>query len=226
VLDKFTKHGVALFPSEERTPYEHPKVTAAREAFKLQNSPKRKRNKKKKQEPPPDQFEPSPIALPATGKAKLHLLDTTLLSKPQQTLTLSCFSRPESFLQKLQEQLDPFPSNDKKRKTQQQIINEMIAKRKQAMSLLAQLTAADPKKKKVTKERPCNATIWRKEPTAEELKEMVEMIAGFEEDGVDYDQEAVRRAIVSDNMPRHMTLISKDLKEDHGLKREQDYSML
>ena len=39
------------------------------------------------------------------------------------------------------------------------------------------------------------------------MKEMAEMTEAFEEEGIEVDPEAIRQAIVLDNMPKYMTLI-------------------
>lgn len=50
VNDKFTKLGELLFPAEERPPYEHPKLQAARIAEEESKMTKKQLRKKKKQE--------------------------------------------------------------------------------------------------------------------------------------------------------------------------------
>ena len=50
-MDKFVKLGEVIFPAEERPFYEHPSVTAAREAEEIkQNGGKKKKKPKKKKE--------------------------------------------------------------------------------------------------------------------------------------------------------------------------------
>ena len=70
--------------------------------------------------------------MPLTGRDKLVSLDSCLLEqeKDQKMITLSCFSRPETFATRLTEKTVPFPSNDVKRKTIDELIE--IAKRKRA----------------------------------------------------------------------------------------------
>ena len=43
---------------------------------------------------------------------------------------------------------------------------------------------------------------------------MEELTKCFEDLGQEVDPNSIRRAVVRENMPRYMTLISKDLKED------------
>ena len=57
------------------------------------------------------------LALPLTGKAKLDELDSSLITKPETMISLSCFSRPETFVKKLKDTEKPYPSFDIKRKT-------------------------------------------------------------------------------------------------------------
>ena len=58
------------------------------------------------------------------------------------------------------------------------------------------------------------------------MKEMAEITECFEDDGIDIDPETIRNAIVNDNMPKYMTLIEKDLKEDRAMQKELDYFSL
>ena len=57
------------------------------------------------------------MALPLTGKQKLDGLDSALITKPETMISLSCFSRPETFAKKLKDIEKPYPSFDIKRKT-------------------------------------------------------------------------------------------------------------
>lgn len=72
------------------------------------------------------------------------------------------------------------------------------------MAQLTQTTATKPKKKKKAENL---VELWLKDPTGEEMKEMAEMTEAFEEEGIEVDPEAIRQAIVLDNMPKYMTLI-------------------
>ena len=88
VLNKFVKVGHLLFPEEERAPYEHPKVTAFREAEEAKLRGKKRKKKVKKIDPeeeasPEYQFYREQISLPKTGREKLEALDSALLSKPE-----------------------------------------------------------------------------------------------------------------------------------------------
>lgn len=109
-----------LFSAEYIEPFTHPKVIEANLALLEKSQLKSKKGKgrrRKKAEPLRDQFEPLAVALPATGRDKLHTLDSTIITKPETMISLSCFSRPSNFSQKLQDQTKPIPSNDIKRKT-------------------------------------------------------------------------------------------------------------
>ena len=55
---------------------------------------------------------------------------------------------------------------------------------------------------------------------------MAELTKCFEDLGQEVDQNSIRRAVVRENMPRYMTLISKDLKEDRDYQKELDYFTL
>ena len=89
---------------------------------------------------------------------------------------------------------------------------------------MAQLSA--PVKKKEKKKKQYKVELWQKEPTGDEMKEMAEITECFEDDGIDIDPETIRNAIVNDNMPKYMTLIEKDLKEDRAMQKELDYFSL
>ena len=130
VNDKFVKLGEILFADDDRPPYEHPKITAAREAEEAKISTKKKKKKVQKEQMR-DQFEPITLALPLTGREKLGTLDSTLITKPDTMISLSCYSRPENFAQKLKDIEIPFPSNDIDRKTEKQIAAAKLAKLKQ-----------------------------------------------------------------------------------------------
>jgi len=54
-------------------------------------------------------------------------------------------------------------------------------------------------------EKPYVVEMWRKEPTGDELREMAELTELCEETGLEVDPEAIRRAIVHDDMPKYMT---------------------
>ena len=83
VTDKFAKHGALLFPKQQRAPFEHPKVAEWKEHVEYWKNPKKKRRRNKTPIPEePDQFEPTKVSLPPTGKEKLHKLDSTIISKP------------------------------------------------------------------------------------------------------------------------------------------------
>ena len=222
VLSKFAKVGEILFPKEERPPFEHPKIIEARNAA-LNIGKKKKKQKKNIFK---DQFEPIALALPLSGKEKLSKLDSALISHlPSKVISLSCYSRPESFLQKLQDLQPPYPSNDINRKTQAQLNEIAAAKRKQSISLMAQITAeANAKKTKKTKiEKPYVVEMWQKEPTGDELREMKELTEACEDRGLQVNPQAVRRAIVRDNMPKYMTLIERDIKEAQDELNEANY---
>lgn len=82
VSNSFAKHGAALFPKQKRAPYEHPKVTEWKEAMEARKITSRRRKKQRTKTPAVeevDQFERTQVALPATGKAKLHVLDSVLI---------------------------------------------------------------------------------------------------------------------------------------------------
>ena len=51
-------------------------------------------------------------------------------------ITLSCFSRPETFAQRLTDKTKAYPSNDTKRKTIDELIEIAARKRKNEGSLL------------------------------------------------------------------------------------------
>ena len=225
VDDKFTKLGELLFPGEEREPYEHPTIKAARIAEEESKMTKKQLRKKKKEEAKMlrNQMDPVLLALPATGKEKLTELDSMLITKPEKMISLSCFSRPENFAQKLKDKEIPYPSFDIKRKTQKQLIAEKLAKMKQGQSLMAQLAAATLAKKKSKKNKDYTVEIWNKDPTGEELKEMAELTECFEENGIEVDQNAIRRAVVNENTTKYMTLIEKDLQEDRNEQKEKDF---
>lgn len=79
-------------------------------------------------------------------------------------------------------------------------------------------------KKKAAKAKPeYKVDIWRKDPTGDELREMAEITENFEENGIKVDPEMIRRAVVNENVPKYMTLIQKDLKEDLEQQKELEY---
>ena len=55
---------------------------------------------------------------------------------------------------------------------------------------------------------------------------MAEITECCEENGIDIDQSAIRRAVVNENKTKYMTLIEKDLKEDQSHQRELDFFAL
>lgn len=65
--------------------------------------------------------------------------------------------------------------------------------------------------------------MWQKDPTEEELREMAGITQSLEKSGVRFDPEAIRRAVVKDDMPKHMTLIAKELLEEQRYERELAY---
>ena len=79
----------------------------------------------------------------------------------------------------------------------------------------------DEKKPKKVKEYKVEQ--WHKEPTGDEMREIVEITEAFEEDGLEVDHEVLREGIVLNNMPKYMTLIDKDMKIDSRSAREKDY---
>lgn len=86
---------------------------------------------------------------------------------------------------------------------------------------MAQLIADANSKKKAKKVRPeYKVDIWRKDPTGDELREMAELTENLEENGIQFDPDVIRRAVVNENMPKYMTLIQNDLKEDLEYNRE------
>lgn len=150
--------------------------------------------------------------MPLTGREKLGTLDSTLITKPDTMISLSCYSRPENFAQKLKDIEIPFPSNDIDRKTEKQIAAAKLAKLKQGQSLMAQLAASTVTKKKVVKKAAYKVEIWNKDPTGDELREMAELTECMEEIGIPVDSDTIRRAVVNENKTKYMTLIEKDLK--------------
>ena len=43
---------------------------------------------------------------------------------------------------------------------------------------------------------------------------MAELTEALEESGIEFDPDAIRRAVVNENTPKYMALIEKDLQED------------
>ena len=43
---------------------------------------------------------------------------------------------------------------------------------------------------------------------------MAELMESLESNGIAVDAETIRRGIVNENMPKHMTIIARDYKED------------
>ena len=52
---------------------------------------------------------------------------------------------------------------------------------------------------------------------------MAELTECFEENGIEVDQNAIRRAVVNENTTKYMTLIEKDLQEDRNEQKEKDF---
>ena len=85
-------------------------------------------------------------------------------------------------------------------------MEDALKKKKLNSSLMGQIMAGEKKIKKKRKTE-YKVDIWQKDPTAEELKEMSDLTANLERDGIRVDQETIRRGIVNENVPKHMTLI-------------------
>ena len=52
---------------------------------------------------------------------------------------------------------------------------------------------------------------------------MAEITSGFEANGIPVDPAAIRRAVVNENMPKHMTLIEKEMNEELNFEKETAY---
>ncbi len=55
------------------------------------------------------------------------------------------------------------------------------------------------------------------------MEEMAEITSGLEANGIPVDPEAIRRAVVNENMPKHMTLIEKEMNEELKFEKETAY---
>ena len=52
---------------------------------------------------------------------------------------------------------------------------------------------------------------------------MAEITRGFELSGIKVDAATIRRAVVNENMPKHMTLIENEMKEELNYEKEMAY---
>ena len=82
--------------------------------------------------------------------------------------------------------------------------------------------AGETKQKKKKKKTEYSVDIWQKEPTAEEQKEINELAAICERDGIEMDHVTLRRGIVNENIPKHMTLITRDFNDERRDKQEEE----
>lgn len=82
------------------------------------------------------------------------------------------------------------------------------------------------KKKKKKKDKEHEVEIWKKELNEEECREIEELRRGLAMDGIRVDEDTLRRGIVNENIPKHMTLIGKDLDDDRKEKREDEHFSL
>ena len=126
-------------------------------------------------------------------------------------ITLSCFSRPETFANQLTYKTNPYPSNDPKRKTIDELIE--IAKRKRAKetSLLFQTTSS---KKETAVKIPKPIKVFKREPQGKELRDVVELTELCVDKNVEVDQEVLKNAIVYDPFPKYMVDVTEEYKED------------
>ena len=69
----------------------------------------------------------------------INLKSTLLEDDTSKMISLSCFSRPDSFQKKLIEMPNEFPSNNVKKKTIMQLIEQAKLKRKEAKSMASMM---------------------------------------------------------------------------------------
>ena len=131
-------------------------------------------------------------------------------------------------MQNILNKVNPYPSNDIKRKSQRQQLLEAQQRKKFAQSLMGQIMAEqlNAKKKKKKKEKEHVVDIWKKELNEEECREIEELRRGLAMDGIRVDEDTLRRGIVNENIPKHMTLIGKDFDDDRKEKREDEHFSL
>lgn len=83
---------------------------------------------------------------------------------------------------------------------------------------MADSTSTKKKKKKAD----YKVDIWHKAPTIDEQKEMNDLQARLERDGVRVDDETIRRGVVNENIPKYMTLVEKDFADDRKERKEDE----
>ena len=104
----------------------------------------------------------------------------------------------------------PYPSNDIKKKTMEEMIELATKKLKESKGMMAQMAAEKKakalkdgsKKKKTVKLK--EVKIWQRQPNGGELREMAELTETFEDAGMIVRNGVMRKVVVNDHEPEYV----------------------